>query len=1153
MNKNLYLLILLNYFFALDITSSNEYLVTNFNESKETIYNDLVVTGDEPGYIPAYWGSYLIRECFCSRDICHQAEAGHLLGLDLENYSMLKTFASNAPESNEYWPKWSYDFYGEPYFMDADFKELPAPFEIVEKIYEQYLWTGDENWIWNDTLFTYCENTVTHFVSIHDENENGIVETHTELATYWEQEQDDFIEAGDSFANQYRAVIAFAGILEARGEIIESNNFYELAENLRNQFENDWYDDSVERYIRGFDEFGNYKTDFGHENSFFMPMKQITDLDYRTFNYIDFCHKSVAFPYGDNYTQWDYNSGINIEAKTYLPQMGYFNNKISVGWHWLKNIMDSNHSYPEVSFLIIGNIITGMMGISANAPNNLITSLSKLNYEVDWIQIDDIPIGENYVTIRHDGQLQSTFINNSGGNIFWEAQFFGNYDFLLLNGQTVQADQKNVNGSIVTYKKLNVNVGETIIINTPYFVPDGEVFLSDLLWETANCQINEVKRDVTSQGFAQTIDGVVYEKGIGVQGNSEVIYDLNSQYYRFTSDIGFDDSKTQSSAFFEVIGDGIELFNSGELYPEDELMTIDLNIENIDQLILKTTSSNEWDGILNWGNARVNTNESPILSIQFFELLYDDDNNQEFDPGESASIVLLLQNQGINIDEVFLATSINSANSDFVYIENDLISIGEIVFGQVIEVPININLSYDIERGSELVFSFELFNDEYSVDFSKSFFVPAPNLQLEIESINDGNNNIPEPGESFWITINASNVGNYPSDSLFVNCSAIDENSEFVFIDNPNIIISSGLSGNSEVDIEFNISISENLERGENITLFFNITDNQFDASYTQSYIMPYPEIVFKYNGFINDSNGDGVLQNGESANAMLEIINYGDGQTENAILSSYAIGENSEFIEILNSEINLGNIYPNDNILELVSFQISNDGNENMIFNLVFSLSDGIDVFEFQQTIGIDVLWLSDAQWSNAETGWGDLNRDLSCIGNVITLNNIEYQKGIGVHANSEIVIDLNSQFSYFVTDIGIDDEVSNGAGSVEFQILFDGIEVYNSGIMDSDSPTQSINLDVSYVEELKLIVDESTFGISSDHADWAGAKLLILCSSGDLNNDNMVNILDVIITVDCIIGIVLDDICNCANLNGDNFINILDVIIIVDIILNN
>jgi len=104
---------------SISISSANQYLVDEFNSAKELAYY-YVVTGEDPNYIPTYWGSYPIRECFWSRDICHQAESGHLLGLDLENFSMLKTFASDAPASNEYWPKWSYDFYGNPYFLDAE-------------------------------------------------------------------------------------------------------------------------------------------------------------------------------------------------------------------------------------------------------------------------------------------------------------------------------------------------------------------------------------------------------------------------------------------------------------------------------------------------------------------------------------------------------------------------------------------------------------------------------------------------------------------------------------------------------------------------------------------------------------------------------------------------------------------------------------------------------------------------------------------------------------------------------------------------------------------------------------------------------------------------------------------------------------------------
>ena len=61
----------------LNINSSNNFIVDEFNSAKADIFENLVVTDIDPNYIPAYWGSYRIRECFCSRDICHQARRGN--------------------------------------------------------------------------------------------------------------------------------------------------------------------------------------------------------------------------------------------------------------------------------------------------------------------------------------------------------------------------------------------------------------------------------------------------------------------------------------------------------------------------------------------------------------------------------------------------------------------------------------------------------------------------------------------------------------------------------------------------------------------------------------------------------------------------------------------------------------------------------------------------------------------------------------------------------------------------------------------------------------------------------------------------------------------------------------------------------------------
>ena len=54
-----------------------------------------------------------------------------------------------------------------------------------------------------------------------------------------------------------------------------------------------------------------------------------------------------------------------------------------------------------------------------------------------------------------------------------------------------------------------------------------------------------------------------------------------------------------------------------------------------------------------------------------------------------------------------------------------------------------------------------------------------------------------------------------------------------------------------------------------------------------------------------------------------------------------------------------------------------------------------------------------------------------------------------------------------------------------------------------------------------------------------------------GDLNNDQIVNILDVIILVNNILSPLTYEI-NGGDINGDGNVNILDVILLVNIILN-
>ncbi|HEX6964074.1 MAG TPA: NPCBM/NEW2 domain-containing protein, partial [Lacipirellula sp.] len=127
---------------------------------------------------------------------------------------------------------------------------------------------------------------------------------------------------------------------------------------------------------------------------------------------------------------------------------------------------------------------------------------------------------------------------------------------------------------------------------------------------------------------------------------------------------------------------------------------------------------------------------------------------------------------------------------------------------------------------------------------------------------------------------------------------------------------------------------------------------------------------------------------------------------------------------------------------------------------------------------------------------GWGPLERDMSNgetaagDGNPITLNGVTYAKGLGVHSHSEVVYNLAGGFNRFVSDIGVDDENAPG-GSVEFQVFADNVEVFSSGLMTNASATQTVNVDVTGVNELRLVVTEGGNGNGSDHADWADARL--------------------------------------------------------------
>ncbi|MEM7081249.1 MAG: NPCBM/NEW2 domain-containing protein [Pseudomonadota bacterium] len=145
------------------------------------------------------------------------------------------------------------------------------------------------------------------------------------------------------------------------------------------------------------------------------------------------------------------------------------------------------------------------------------------------------------------------------------------------------------------------------------------------------------------------------------------------------------------------------------------------------------------------------------------------------------------------------------------------------------------------------------------------------------------------------------------------------------------------------------------------------------------------------------------------------------------------------------------------------------------------------------------DEIYISDLAWENEVNGWGPAERDMSNgetaagDGTTLSIRGTTYAKGVGVHAVSQIDIDVAGDYSRFKSTLGVDDEVVDTAcGSVQFSVFGDDLPLYTSPVLDYQSGAVDVDLGIAGVSTLSLRVNDGGDNINCDHADWANAHLL-------------------------------------------------------------
>jgi hypothetical protein len=354
------------------------------------------------GELPSYWAGLQDRPMFYSRDLCHQAVAGHLLGLDVENYVMLEAFARSATARRWYYPLWAFLFDGTPaavdYRDDDEFvREVPAVFEIAETSLRLYLWTGDRRYLTASPFAEYYANLVRGFLPGHDvlgigvAGEQGTGDIFAGSATYNESGAGTSMQvAGDGLACQWAALNAIASLVPDVQLAAEARQIAELTQAL---FLEGWWEEPGGHYLTGLAD-GRRVTDFGYEPSWFPAVKGLLPAGPRAAAHLSFLSREIAKA-----------PPANIEAFTYLPEVYFAHGHNDTALDWVRFLYESRSDYPEVPFTLVQHLCLGLTGLSPQL-DGTVTSRSHL--PGGWVEVSGVACGSAVLAVRHDGPATST-------------------------------------------------------------------------------------------------------------------------------------------------------------------------------------------------------------------------------------------------------------------------------------------------------------------------------------------------------------------------------------------------------------------------------------------------------------------------------------------------------------------------------------------------------------------------------------------------------------------------------------------------------------------------------------------------------------------------------------------------------------------------
>jgi len=134
--------------------------------------------------------------------------------------------------------------------------------------------------------------------------------------------------------------------------------------------------------------------------------------------------------------------------------------------------------------------------------------------------------------------------------------------------------------------------------------------------------------------------------------------------------------------------------------------------------------------------------------------------------------------------------------------------------------------------------------------------------------------------------------------------------------------------------------------------------------------------------------------------------------------------------------------------------------------------------------------MYLDQFDLTRMESSWGENHIGKSVDGNPLKIAGKVYERGVGTHAVSKMLLVTKGSALSFDAMVGVDDE-SSKPGTVEFQVLGDRKVLWSSGIMKQGEPAKEVHVSLKGIEKVALLVTDGGDDINYDHADWIDASI--------------------------------------------------------------